>query len=150
VGIFHLHTLKPGQTVTGETFEKDLPRTRAAPALARRSLAGWFAGDVDRDDLHRAELLVSELVTNAVMHGHGQITLRAHLDEDRLLVDVIDEGGGFERTVRKGDFDSVGGRGLAIVDAEASRWGIYEGTTHVWFELERTGPRFGSEKNPAD
>ena len=150
MGIFHLHTLKPGQTVTGETFEKDLPRTRAAPALARRSLAGWFAGDVDRDDLRTAELLVSELVTNAVMHGHGQITLRAHLDEDRLLVDVIDEGGGFERTVRKSDLDSVGGRGLAIVDAEASRWGIHEGTTHVWFEVERPGPRLGPEKNPAD
>ncbi len=84
------------------------------------------------------------------MHGRGEITLRAHLDEDRLLVEVIDEGGGFERTVLNSDFDSIGGRGLAIVDAEASRWGIHEGTTHVWFELERPGPRLGSEKNPAD
>jgi anti-sigma regulatory factor (Ser/Thr protein kinase) len=136
--------------VTGETFEKDLPRTRGAPTLARRSLARWFAGDVEGDELRTAELLVSELVTNAVMHGRGTITLRAHLDEDRLLVEVIDEGGGFERTIRNREFDSVGGRGLAIVDAEASRWGIHEGTTHVWFELEQRGPRLGSEKNPAD
>lgn len=136
--------------MTGETFEKDLQRTRGAPALARRSLVRWFAGDVEGDELRTAELLVSELVTNAVMHGRGEITLRAHLDEDRLLVEVIDEGGGFERTVLNSDFDSIGGRGLAIVDAEASRWGIHEGTTHVWFELERPGPRLGSEKNPAD
>jgi anti-sigma regulatory factor (Ser/Thr protein kinase) len=136
--------------VTGETFEKDLPRTREAPALARRSVARWFVGDVEGDELRRAELLVSELVTNAVMHGRGKITLRARLDEDRLLVEVIDQGAGFERTLRQRDFDSVGGRGLAIVEAEASRWGIHEGTTHVWFELERPGPRLGLEKNPVD
>lgn len=136
--------------MTGESFEKDLQRTRAAPALARRTLARWFGEDVDRDQLRTAELLVSELVTNAVMHGRGNITLRAHVDEDRLLVEVIDEGGGFERTLRQDDFDSVGGRGLAIVDAEASRWGIHEGTTHVWFELEQPGPRLGPDKNPAD
>jgi anti-sigma regulatory factor (Ser/Thr protein kinase) len=139
-----------GADVTGETFEKELPRTRGSPVLARRSLAHWFAGDVDSNEVRTAELLVSELVTNAVMHGHGKIILRAHLDQDRLLVEVIDEGGGFERTVRHGDFDSIGGRGLAIVDAEASRWGIHEGTTHVWFELERPGPRLGPDKNPVD
>ena len=136
--------------MTRETFEKDLPRTRGAPALARRSLARWFVADVEGDELRTAELLVSELVTNAVMHGSGTITLRAHLDEDRLLVEVIDEGRGFERTVRNSDFDRVGGHGLTIVDAEASRWGIHEGTTHVWFELERPGPRLGAENNPAD
>lgn len=136
--------------MTGESFEKDLPRTRGAPALARRSLSRWLGDDVERDQLRTAELLVSELVTNAVMHGRGQITLRAQLDEDRVLVEVIDEGGGFERTVRKEDFDAVGGRGLTIVDAEASRWGIHEGTTHVWFELERPGPRLGPDKNPTD
>lgn len=105
---------------------------------------------MEPDQLRTAELLVSELVTNAVMHGQGKITLRAQADEDRVLVEVIDEGRGFERTVRHDDFEAVGGRGLAIVDAEASRWGIHEGTTHVWFELERPGPRLGSEKNPAD
>jgi len=69
--------------------------------------------------------------------------LRATLDEDRLLVEVIDEGNGFERTIRQQDFPSIGGRGLAIVDAEASRWGIHAATTNVWFELERPGPRLG-------
>jgi anti-sigma regulatory factor (Ser/Thr protein kinase) len=136
--------------LTGQIFEMDLPRKRGAPALARRSLTRSFAGEVERDALRTAELLVSELVTNAVMHGRGKITLRAQVDEDRLLVEVIDEGEGFERTVRHSDFDNVGGRGLAIVDAEASRWGIHEGTTHVWFELERPGPRLGPDKNPAD
>jgi anti-sigma regulatory factor (Ser/Thr protein kinase) len=77
------------------------------------------------------------------VHGRGRIVLRAELDADRLLVEVIDQGHGFERTVRQRDFEGVGGHGLGIVDVLASRWGIHEGTTHVWFELERPGPRLG-------
>lgn len=87
--------------------------------------------------------MTSELVTNAVVHGRGEIILRAELNEDRLLVEVIDQGRGFERTVRQHEFESVGGHGLGIVDTVASRSGIHEGTTHVWFELERAGPRLG-------
>lgn len=131
-------------------LEVNLPNTPEAPALARLCVVRWLAQEVEPDELETAKLLVSELVTNAVVHGHGEITLRATLDEDRLLVDVIDQGRGFERTVRQQDFAGIGGRGLAIVDSEASRWGIHEGTTHVWFELERPGPRLGTDKKPAD
>ena len=131
-------------------LEVNLPNTPEAPAIARRCVVRWLGRDVEPDELDTAKLLVSELVTNAVVHGHGEITLRAKLDEDRLLVEVIDQGQGFERTVRQRDFAGIGGRGLAIVDSEASRWGIHEGTTHVWFELERPGPRLGPDKKPAD
>jgi len=130
-------------------LEVSLPHTVRAPGIARRSLADWLGSAVDADQLGAARLLASELVTNAVVHGHGGITLRATLDEDRLLVEVIDEGDGFERTVRQHDFAGIGGRGLSIVDAESSRWGIHEGTTHVWFELERPGPRLGTAGKPA-
>jgi anti-sigma regulatory factor (Ser/Thr protein kinase) len=129
--------------------ELELPRSPGSPAEARRALTKWFAADLDGEELHRAKLLVSELVTNAVLHGKGQIVLRAHADDDRLLVEVMDEGSGFERQVRRHTFEDVGGRGLSIVESESSRWGIHEGTTHVWFELERAGPRLGSEQKPA-
>jgi hypothetical protein len=72
--------------------------------------------------------------------------IRVH--ENRLLVEVIDEGSGFERVARDHDVDQLGGLGLRIVDAEASRWGVHEGTTHVWFEIERSGPRLGAEPKP--
>ena len=130
-------------------LEVSLPHTVHAPGIARRSVVDWLAPAVDAEQLRAARLLVSELVTNAVVHGRGAITLRATLDEDRLLVEVVDEGGGFERTIRQRDFTSVGGRGLAIVDAEASRWGVHGGTTHVWFELERPGPRLGTARTRA-
>ena len=124
-------------------LEMELPRAETAAVAARRALRRSYAGRIDRDLLDDAELLVSELASNALRHGRGDITLRACLDDDRLLVEVIDEGSGFERALRRKDFGQVGGWGLDIVDDVASRWGVHEGTTHVWFELERPGPRLG-------
>lgn len=130
-------------------MEVELPRDPHAPSRARR-LIGELGGSVlDRGELDRAKVMVSELVTNAVLHGRGVIRLRASLDRERLLVEVIDEGSGFERVVRERSFEDLHGRGLDIVDAEASRWGLYEGTTHVWFEIERSGPRLGAEDTPS-
>lgn len=67
--------------------------------------------------------------------------------EFRLLVEVLDEGAGFGRELREGDFQmpAVGGWGLSGVDAESSRWGIRRDRSHVWFELERPGPRIETE-----
>jgi hypothetical protein len=110
-----------------------LPRTPQAPGIARTWLAESFAPQLDARERDTAKLLVSELVTNAVVHGRGRIELHAELDEDRLLIDVTDEGPGFTRT----DLHDIGGHGLWIVDAQASRWGIREGTADVWFELQR-------------
>jgi anti-sigma regulatory factor (Ser/Thr protein kinase) len=125
-----------------------LQRERCAPTDARHALRRSYSGDVDPDLLADAELLVGELVSNAVLHGRGTIILRARLDDDRLFVEVIDEGSGFERELRRHDFEQLGGWGLDIVDDIASRWGVHEGTTHVWFELERPGPRLGELSGP--
>jgi anti-sigma regulatory factor (Ser/Thr protein kinase) len=116
--------------------------------MARRLIAEWFGEPLDDGELETARLLASELVSNAVRHGRGKITLQADLDQNRLLVEVIDEGGGLERAIRDHDFTDVGGWGLQLVDSQSSRWGAHEGTTHVWFELERPGPRLGAEENP--
>jgi serine/threonine-protein kinase RsbW len=132
-----------------KVFEHELPRSPEAPGLARRSLSEWYLAELDHSELHRAKLLASELVTNAVLHGQGQIMLKANLDDYRLLVEVSDEGPGFEHKLRPRRFEDVRGRGLAIVDAESSRWGLHNGSTHVWFELERHGPRLGSPSDPA-
>ena len=77
-------------------------------------------------------------------------------DGDQLHGEVIDQGGGFEREVRARGPAEVGGRGLIIVDALSRRWGIHEGTTHVWFELgsreepaKSTEPQLGDTERPA-
>lgn len=120
-------------------LELHLPPAPQTPGIARRRLTERFAAQLADDELRDAALLISELVTNAVLHGRGRIDLSARLDGDRLTVDVADQGNGFQRTSRKPDVHAVGGHGLNIVDALASRWGIDKGTSHVWFELQRRG-----------
>jgi anti-sigma regulatory factor (Ser/Thr protein kinase) len=127
----------------GALVDIDLPREPTAGRRARELLAVHLTAELDQTELDTAKLIVTELVNNAVLHGQGTIALRVHLDADRLRIDVIDGGSGFERKARRSKLDDFGGRGLRIVDAAASRWGVHEGTTHVWCELELAGPRLG-------
>lgn len=75
----------------------------------------------------------------------ARITMRAELVQDRLLVDVQDEGNG-SPAIRECRSEGGPPWGLKIVDAAASRWGVQEGTTHVWFEMELPGPRIGPKR----
>jgi anti-sigma regulatory factor (Ser/Thr protein kinase) len=120
--------------------ELDLPRDPSAPGVARHALSQWFGECLDDEALDTGKLLVSELVTNAVRHGVGHIQLAADLDDYHLLIEVADEGTGFASSMRDIPFHEKGGHGLDIVAATSSRWGIYEGTTHVWAEIERELP----------
>ena len=115
------------------------PPTPEAPQLARRWLAECLRSDFDRRDLDDAKLLLTELVTNAFVHGCGSIEISADADENSLLIEVTDQGHGFKGPAAERDGDRVGGWGLDIVGAVASRWGLREGSSHVWFELERRG-----------
>jgi anti-sigma regulatory factor (Ser/Thr protein kinase) len=121
-------------------FERELPRGADAPWLARRSLGDWYGATLRADEVHLAKLLTSELVTNAVLHGEGRITLSARLEDRRLVVEVADQGPGFEYTSGRRGFDHLRGRGLAIVDSESARWGIGDGLSQVWFELAVATP----------
>jgi anti-sigma regulatory factor (Ser/Thr protein kinase) len=78
---------------------------------------------------------VSELVNNAVVHGEGRIRLDAELRGEILRVEVVDEGEGTPPAIREQGVADGGGWGLRLVDTLALRWGVYEGSTHVWAEL---------------
>lgn len=129
-------------------LELHLPTSEAAPKIARRRVVERFGAELEPRQLEDARLLTSELVTNAFVHGRGAIGLTALLDEDRLVIEVSDEGHGFERAVRGRGLDAVGGNGLNIVDTLASRWGIHTDSSHVWFELDRPGTRLGTHAKP--
>ncbi|MGI8714506.1 MAG: ATP-binding protein [Solirubrobacteraceae bacterium] len=113
-----------------------LPRDRIAPATARDWVSRRFGADLDEERLAVTTLLVGELVTNAFLHGQGTIVLRARLDPDQLFAEVIDEGHGFAWTRPARDLNRANGWGLIVLDSIAERWGIEQGTTHVWFELD--------------
>jgi anti-sigma regulatory factor (Ser/Thr protein kinase) len=120
----------------GSSSEVELPRDATAPRAARGWVTHHFGADLSEATLATAKLLLSELVSNAVLHGEGAITLRAVLDRDRFFAEVIDEGHGFSWTPPRPAPEPIGGWGLTVVAGESDRWGIYEGTTHVWFELK--------------
>jgi anti-sigma regulatory factor (Ser/Thr protein kinase) len=117
----------------------DIPRDPTAPGEARRAierLDDRIAPDVVSD----VKLLVSELITNSVKYGGvGEVTLRVDATSSRKLrVEVIDQGAGFVPVARSRPATEVGGWGLHLVQTLSDRWGVYEGSTHVWFEIDRT------------
>ena len=52
-----------------------------------------------------------------------------------MRVEVIDQGVGFVPTARAKPKTEVGGWGLHLVETLSDRWGVHEGSTHVWFEV---------------
>jgi anti-sigma regulatory factor (Ser/Thr protein kinase) len=133
----------------------NLPRHPSAPGLARAAARRSFAGELTFERLSELSLVITELVSNALVHGRGQVVLRLQLDDGIVRGEVIDQGGGFEHEIRVRGADELGGRGLFLVEALTNRWGIHEGTTHVWFELaaqtDSSGslrPRLGQDERP--
>jgi anti-sigma regulatory factor (Ser/Thr protein kinase) len=114
----------------------ELPRDPEAPGQARRAVERLLHGRPMSDEAREsARLVSSELVTNALLHGHGQIELRLRLLEDFLRIEVVDQGVDQAPAVRQEEADESGGWGLRIVDQLAAQWGVFEGTTHVWADI---------------
>ena len=132
----------------------EVPRNDRGPARSRAAVHEAFAGRVAPRRLEDLLVIVSELTTNALLHGTGAVRLRVQRDGELVRGEVVDEGAGFERKVDTHGIDSIGGNGLHMVGALAGRWGIHEGSSHVWFELapgddrESVGPRLGPEQRP--
>ncbi|MEV4443772.1 ATP-binding SpoIIE family protein phosphatase, partial [Streptomyces sp. NPDC049577] len=108
------------------------PRSVArARELTREQLESWGLDDL----VDTSELLVSELVTNALRYGEGEIRLRLLLD--RTLVCEVWDGGLVQPRRRRARDTDEGGRGLQLVGMLSAAWGsrrIPRGKT-VWFEL---------------
>ena len=112
------------------------PSAAAEARAALDPLRSAIAADT-HDDLR---LVVSELVTNSVIHGPGAPIRLSLVIEDNGNVrgEIEDEGDGpFDKsgTMAVEGGRAAGGYGLRIVDALTQRWGVYEDSTHVWFEL---------------
>ncbi|MBV9098312.1 MAG: ATP-binding protein [Frankiaceae bacterium] len=120
----------------------------------RELLSTWH---VDAPDLRYDVLLVtSELVTNAVRHGTDRVTLYVSLDPEQIVVAVEDGSPTHpERPLHVADdqdqaIDKETGRGVTIVSAVASEWGIDQlpdGGKRVWVRLPRT-PALPPQRTP--
>ncbi len=125
-----------------EIQRHDLLGVRAARRFVRESLRGWHHGDI-ADEL---ELMVSEVVTNALVHADSQVDLRLREGPDHIRLEVRDSdvtppvpspiSGSDQENAR-----AEHGRGLLIVESLAAAWGTSpsgRGKT-VWLELPTTG-----------
>ncbi|HYD08670.1 MAG TPA: SpoIIE family protein phosphatase [Acidimicrobiales bacterium] len=123
------------ETDVGRVLPSDPGSAAAARHFVSDVLADW--GD---DLVATAELLVSEVVTNAVLHSTGPVELRIVCDVDRVRIAVADESG--ERPASMPDvvdLEATSGRGLLLVDALSVGWGVepWGVGKRVWFDLER-------------
>jgi anti-sigma regulatory factor (Ser/Thr protein kinase) len=101
------------------------------------SMASELIDGSRRGDL---ELVISEIVTNAIRHGRagGEILLAATPKPDYLCVQVTDEGAGLAPSPGAMNSDENGGFGLFLVERLTRRWGITRENrrTRVWFEFD--------------
>ncbi|MDJ1131141.1 ATP-binding protein [Streptomyces iconiensis] len=130
----------PADTVRHEGF--DLPAHASSVARARAVVGGQLRRWGFPEDLgHTAQLVISEFVTNAVLHtDSGRIGCSLQLRGHQLRIEVTDEGtDNCAPLPRSATPDEVNGRGLQLVGALAERWGVSAGDTRcgrvVWAEL---------------
>ncbi|GAT65358.1 anti-sigma regulatory factor, serine/threonine protein kinase [Planomonospora sphaerica] len=142
-----VHRCDPGEEFPGtlrNTRHREFPGNAASVSRvrewARESLSGRLPAPV-LDDLL---LLLSELVTNAVVHSDsgrtagGRVTVRLTLSPGAVQVEVTDDGSAAGvPAVRAPEPDDDGGRGLWLVDLLATEWGCHrdEAGGSVWFRL---------------
>ena len=119
-------------------FSPDLESVSAARHFVREALAEW-----DRpEELGIVVLLVSEVTSNAIVHGsygHPGATVVVALSRvaNVVRVGVTDQGTNLP-VIGDGDPDKSSGRGLILLDALATAWGVVPNGTGklVWFEVE--------------
>jgi two-component sensor histidine kinase len=109
-----------------------------APAQARNMVRRLVSPLVPSDVVSTAELLVSELVTNAITHGTGTVRLAIDCEGCCLSVTVSDEDPAPPQ-LQPERLMSTGGRGLRMIESLAGAWGV---TPHadglgkdIWFRL---------------
>jgi anti-sigma regulatory factor (Ser/Thr protein kinase) len=94
----------------------------AARAFVREVFWTWELARPDETLLDRAVLVANELVTNAVIHAHGDLWLQLELRADRLFIAVRDGGPRLLRPVPP-ELEAEGGRGLWLVEQLTQAWG---------------------------
>ncbi|GGR55331.1 MULTISPECIES: SpoIIE family protein phosphatase [Streptomyces] len=135
----------PADSVGDWTLPREPRSVGRAREYARDRLQSWDLEPL----IDTTELLVSELVTNALRYGEGEIRLRLLLDRT-LVCEVWDSGLVQPRRRRARDTDE-GGRGLQLVGLLSAAWGSRRtprGKT-VWFELPLPGGE-GALTDPAE
>src|SRR4051812_40954006 len=122
----------------GQDAVLQVPPLVRAPADARRFAMVTLLAWGHRRALPLVELVLSELVTNAVVHGAAPIELSLHLDGDRLHVAVTDAAPAAVPQHRQPVPGREGSYGLGLISSVSEDWGytVGDGCKTVWAELD--------------
>ena len=125
----------PGDCYASWTLAPKLTSVREARSVLAEPMKRWDLEDL----IPTTELLVSELVTNAVRYSRGEVTLRL-VNEKALVCEVLDNSGALPR-LRQANGEDENGRGLQVVRQLAHRWGARRTATGkvVWCEQQLPG-----------
>lgn len=107
------------------------------PGLARRFVNRALERWGTTIEIELVKLLVSELVTNSIVHAHSNVEVSVAVASDLVRVAVFDSS--LEPPVRRAEGSAAtSGRGLLMLDALSSAWGIdfTSGGKSVWFEIK--------------
>lgn len=115
----------------------DLPAVPSSAGLARGALSGVLQRSSDHDARDTAELLLTELVTNAARHVGGVMHVEVGVSEDTIRVLVCDDSRVLPHAPELPEWESESGRGLFLLEELSDRWGAHTMPTGkcVWFEL---------------
>jgi serine/threonine-protein kinase RsbW len=110
---------------------------------ARHAVREHLDGELPPEQLSDIELLVSELASNSVRHGHrgeGRLSMETDVSDDRVRLRVWDNGPGFEEPgAPVPHSNGEGGYGLVLLDRLSDSWGVKRnGGFCVWFEVRRS------------
>ena len=123
-----------------EEFRLVLSPDTQAGWRTRLALRDRFAASLPARTLIDLTAVVTELVNNAVAHGPQRpITVALAVDDETIRGEVTDQGNPTAALPRRRATTPPGALGLGVVDQLTARWGVAQGSTHVWFELPLNG-----------
>ena len=125
----------PEDNYASWTLAPKLTSVREARSVLAEPMKRWDLEDL----IPTTELLVSELVTNAVRYSRGDVTLRL-VNEKALVCEVLDNSAALPR-LRQANGEDENGRGLQVVRQLSQRWGARRTPTGkvVWCEQPLPG-----------
>ena len=114
----------------------ELPLSTESVPTARRFVRDLMIDSDTIADLDTASLLVTEIVTNAVLHAMAPMMLRVDVNADVVRIEVSD-GSQLPPRVHAFSATAATGRGLRLLESLAERWGVRPepGGKVVWFEV---------------
>jgi len=114
-----------------------LPRDRRTPVDARDWLRLYLGERVPAHLADDAALVLSELATNALRHGLGEVVVRASIDGDGAVQLAVTDSSDDLPAMQPIDPTRIGGLGLRIVDQLSAEWGVapFPGGKTVWATL---------------